>query len=105
MVTTDYEYGLKKEIVNRIRAVLSGFPQISEALLYGSRAMGTYKPGSDIDLTFKGELLTTQMVNKISLALDDLFLPYTFDISAHQHIQNPDLLEHIAKHSLIFWKR
>jgi len=99
----DIEFGLKKEIIDKVRAVLSQFPQITEAILYGSRALGTYKPGSDIDLTFKGDLLNNQIINKISLALDELYLAYTFDLSVYDHINNPDLLEHIGKHGVRFW--
>ncbi len=57
---------------------------LEEAILYGSRAKDTYKPGSDIDLTLKGQELDISVMNKISIKLDDLLLPYTFDLSIYK---------------------
>ena len=47
-------YGLSDATVEKIQTVLAGFPQVEKALLYGSRAKGSFKPGSDIDLTLIG---------------------------------------------------
>ena len=49
------QYGLKKYIVEDIRNVFNKYLQINEVVIYGSRAKGNYKIGSDIDLTIKGE--------------------------------------------------
>ncbi len=98
-------YGLNKETVDKINGVFSRFSEVEEAILYGSRAKGNYKPGSDIDLTLKGKKINLKIVNKISLALDDLLLPYTFDISIFHQISNADLLEHIERVGLVFYKK
>lgn len=90
-------YGLKKDIVNDLKKIFSDFPEVEEVILYGSRAKGNYKPGSDVDLTFKGKNLNLKTLNKISLQIDDLFLPYSFDISVLEYIDNPDLKEHIER--------
>ena len=62
------------------------YPQIDKVILYGSRATGTYRNGSDIDLTFCGEGLTHKVLTKIDNDLDDLLLPYTIDISDFSNI-------------------
>ena len=98
-------YGLNAETIQKILAVLAVFPQVEEAVLYGSRAKGTYKNGSDIDLTLKGEHINLSTLNKISLQLDDLYLPYTFDLSAYAHIDNPDLIDHIQRVVVTFYKK
>jgi predicted nucleotidyltransferase len=90
-------YGLKNETFEQIKATFRQFPQIKKAILYGSRAKGTFHNGSDIDITLKGDNLDLQLLAKIGLALDDLFLPYTFDLSILQHIDNQDLLNHIER--------
>ena len=90
-------FGLKDQIVEDIISVFSEFPEITEVVIYGSRAKGNSKPGSDIDLTLKGEALTLKELNKIGIALEDLLLPHTFDLSIYQHIDNPDLIEHIGR--------
>jgi len=58
---------------------------------------------TDIDLTLKGGKLNLKVLNRISLDLDDLFLPYTFDISIFHQIDNPDLIEHIQRVGEIFY--
>ena len=99
------KYGLKDHIIQQIQKVFSDFPLIEEVILYGSRAKGNYKPGSDIDFTLQGKDLDLSALNKISLALDDLFLPYTFDLSIYKHIDSDDLLDHIKRVGICFYKK
>ena len=97
-------FGLKPEVVVAIRAVLADFDCISQAILYGSRAKGNFRVGSDIDLTLKtqGEPPSSLLLN-IDNALDDLDLPYSFDISLFQQISNQGLLEHIKRVGVVFY--
>ena len=99
------QYGLNEETVTKIIDVLSKYQEVEEALLYGSRAKGVFKPGSDIDLALKGGNLNLHVLNKIDLDLDDLLLPYTFDISIYHQISNPDLIEHIERVGVIFYQK
>ena len=99
---TTTDYGLKKKDVIAIQKIFESFTEIEQAIIYGSRAKGNYKAASDIDITLKGEKLNTQTLNKIANQLDDLLLPYTFDLSIHQQISNGELLEHIKRVGKIF---
>lgn len=90
-------FGIESAMFEQIVDVLRGNPLVQEAILYGSRAKGVHKPGSDIDLVLKGKELTLQDLNRVSLALDDLLLPYTFDLSLFHHIDNEELLAHIGR--------
>ena len=99
------KFGLKKEIIDQINSVFAKYSQIEKAIIYGSRSMGSFKNGSDIDFTLEGEELNLPLINKISLDLDDLFLPYTFDISIFKQINNPDLIEHIERVGAIFYEK
>ena len=74
------KFGLKEPVIGRIQAVFASFAEVDEAILYGSRAKGNYKNGSDIDLTFKGKELNQDIIGKIDTELDDLLLPYMFDL-------------------------
>ena len=74
-------FGLKETTIKQINQVFSNHPQVKSVMLYGSRAKGDYRTGSDIDLTLIGEELTLLLIHKIELDLDDLLLPYTFDLS------------------------
>ena len=89
--------GLSKEVHHRINTVFTHYPQVSEVILYGSRAKGNYHTGSDIDLTLKGNQLNLEILNKICNELDDLLLPYMIDLSIYSQIENEDLLDHITR--------
>ena len=99
------KYGLKSNTIEVINRVFASHPEVEKVLIYGSRAKGNFRAGSDIDLTMQGDKLTHSILNKISLELDDLLLPYTIDLSIYHHIANPDLLEHIKDVGLVFYIR
>ena len=98
------QYGLKKESIEKVNRIFAQYDKIEEVILYGSRAKGNFKPGSDIDLTLKGKELNLNLLNKISLELDDLLLPYTFDLSIYHHIKQTDLIDHIVRVGKVFYK-
>lgn len=98
-------FGLTKETVQNITSVFEEFPQIEKVILYGSRAKGNYKRGSDIDITLMGENLNLTVVNKIEMAIDDLLLPYSFDISIFQQIVNPELKDRIERVGITFYSK
>ena len=93
------------EAVAKINAVFSAYPQINQVILYGSRAKGTQRNGSDVDLTIRGEDVTLSQLLKIENDLDELLLPYKIDLSLYHHIDNPDLIEHIRRVGKIFYTR
>ncbi len=99
------KYGLKEETVEKINHIFSQYPEIEKVVLYGSRAKGNFKNGSDIDLTFYGEKLNLSILGKIDNALDDLLLPYTLDLSIFKHIDNADLMDHIKRVGIDFYKK
>ena len=100
------KYGLRESIVEEICAVLAKFPQIEKAVLYGSRAKGNYRNGSDIDLTlFGGADLKLDILNKVSNDLDDLLLPYTIDLSIFHDISDPEVVTHIERAGTNFYFR
>jgi predicted nucleotidyltransferase len=72
------KYGLKDVTWDAIVGVLRGFPEVEEVLLYGSRATGRFRAGSDIDLAFVDDIDLKTLLN-IDVALDDLLLPYNID--------------------------
>lgn len=99
------KYGLSEAIVAKICGVFARFPTVERAVLYGSRAKGNYKPGSDIDLTLYGKNLTISQVGDIAEELDDLLLPYMFDLSIFDHLDHSDLRDHIERVGQIFYEK
>jgi len=98
-------YGLKKETIQKINQIFAKYQEVEKVLLYGSRAKGNHKTGSDIDLTLIGKNINLKLLNKISLDLDDLLLAYKIDLSLHDQINNYDLLDHISRVKKVFYKR
>ncbi|TVQ33963.1 MAG: nucleotidyltransferase domain-containing protein [Wenzhouxiangella sp.] len=90
-------WGLRAEEVNGIRRVLAAHPAVEKAIVYGSRALGTQKPGSDIDITLIGQMAWSEL-HQIETDLDNLDLPYTIDLSLASQIENQALSQHIQKH-------
>lgn len=97
-------YGLKEETIDQIKSICCRYPQIEEVILYGSRAMGSFKNGSDIDLTLKGHDLNLDVLIRLSNELDDTSLPYMFDLSIYDHIQNRSLLDHIDRVGVVIYR-
>ncbi len=97
--------GLSASNTQKIYGVFQNFGQIDSCLLYGSRAMGTYKDGSDIDLTLKGANLDLNILKRVTNALDDLLLPYHFDLSIYAKLQNQDIIDHINRVGVPFYQK
>ena len=98
-------YGLTEEQWNKIKSIMAANPRISRVVLYGSRAIGTYKPFSDVDITLVGDDLTHSDLNRIILAIDDLLLPYQFDISLFHTLKNAELIGHINRRGVVIYDR
>ena len=98
-------YGLKQETLDNLNIIFTQIDDINEVILYGSRAKGTHKHSSDIDITLKGKKLTLSILNKLSIEIDNLLLPYTFDISIYHHLKNIELIEHIDKIGKILYNK
>lgn len=97
--------GLNTTTIEKMSAVFARFPQVEKAVLYGSRATGTFKNGSDIDLALDGKELSFSLLLKIRSELDDLLLPYTIDLSIFEQLTDPDLIDHIQRVGMVFYER
>jgi len=98
-------HGLNDGTVAQICEVLALFPEVEQAMLYGSRAKGNFKPGSDVDLTLLGAGLTQKILGQIQGELEDGLLPYRFDISIFAQITQADLIEHIRRVGVVFYEK
>ena len=98
-------HGLSATTVAKIHGVLSRHAEVEEAILYGSRAKGNFKPGSDIDMTLTGSGLDERIRGRIDEELDDLLLPYEFDLSIFTSLTHPELIDHIRRVGVVFYER
>lgn len=98
-------FGLPESTLDRIVAVLSRHPKIEKAVIFGSRAKGTYKKGSDIDLAISGRALDSAEEARLHEELDELLLPYTIDTANYSRIENPALIDHIDRVGALLYDR
>ncbi len=103
---SDLSFGLKASTIEKLRGVFARYPQVSQVILYGSRARGNYRNGSDIDLTLLGsDDLNLRVVYRILDDIDDLLLPYTVDLSIFRQISDPDVIDHIQRVGKVFYEQ
>jgi predicted nucleotidyltransferase len=98
-------YGLKEIDLKTIYAFLGLHPEIEKAVLFGSRALGTYKPASDIDIALYGQgvdhLLAIALKSNIE---NGSAIPYFVDFVAYPAIKNEALKEHIDRYGIELWR-
>ena len=98
-------FGLKINVINKICGILHKYPVIKKVMLYGSRAMGRARTGSDIDLCIESDELTLTQLLAIENEIDELLLPWKVDLSLRHQIDNPALLQHIQSVGIEFYPR
>ena len=89
--------------IKALRDILASVPEVEEAIIYGSRARGTNRKSSDIDMTLKGSNLTYLQLALLDAKIDDLFLPYFVDLSLYSMIKNADLLASIEREGKVLY--
>lgn len=99
------KFGLTQNTLEKICSVFEKHPEVEEVIIYGSRAKGNFKEGSDIDITLKGKALTNEIKSKIYWEIEDLNTPYLFDISIYDQLNSPDLEEHINRIGKVFYRK
>jgi len=99
-------FGISDTSYRCILEALESVPEISEVLIFGSRAMGNFKPGSDIDLALKGEKVTSQTATDLSSRLNEVLpIPYLCDVVAYGALESPELKKHIDQRGVCFFRR
>jgi len=98
-------FGLSETTINKIHSILIKHSAVNKAVIYGSRAKGNFREGSDIDLTSFGEGLSLKELRNIDSEIEELLLPYTFDISIYDDLKNNKLKEHIDRVGKEFYKK
>lgn len=98
-------FGLSDLQIQQINHVFYSHKEITKVVIYGSRAKNTHKNYSDIDLTLFGSDLNLRISQKIETELDDILLPFKFDISIFLDIQNLDLIAHINQFGKVFYEK
>lgn len=104
--STDNLFGLKQGDLENIIAVIQQQAEVEEALIFGSRAKGNYKNGSDIDIVLKGTGVNNTTTGTISYLLnEETQMPYHFDILNYHAVTNKDLVNHFDRAGISFYKK
>lgn len=88
--------GLAAHELVMVAGILRQHPEVTSAKLFGSRAKGSYRPGSDVDLAIWGNVDGIR-AQTIAAELDELPLPYRFEVQPFGLIQLPALRDHIER--------
>ncbi len=99
-------FGIGEKSFSLILQELARFPDIERAVIFGSRALGNYRRGSDIDIAVYGKKLLRQTVDDLSVKLnEELPIPYFVDVAAPKYLSNEHLKEHIEKVGVVFYEQ
>lgn len=91
------KYGLLETDIERIVFIFKSNPKIDDIILFGSRAIGSYNPGSDIDIAIKGIDINLTDILNAKVEIDKLCIPYKVDIIIFSRITEKALIEHINR--------
>lgn len=97
-------FGLSEKAWQELELIFKSFPTIERVILFGSRAKGTHKPASDLDLAVEGAEMEISTLLSLQNALESSDLPYFFDVLDLKHIDSPELLEHIREFGITIYE-
>ena|SRR3989338_4613070 len=88
---------ISKQQWRQILGIITKHANIREVILYGSRAKGNFREGSDIDLVLKGDKITSKQLTQIGLDYENLYFPWKLDVTVYENITSDQLLDHIRR--------
>lgn len=98
-------YGITDKTYQMLLDTFSKFPEIKEVLIFGSRAKGNYKNGSDIDLAVKGGEVGPCLIFRLkSLFNSRLSIPYKVDVVGYDYLEHQGLKEHVDRIGRVIYK-
>ena len=100
------KYGLSDTQFDELIQNLATYPEIEEAVLFGSRALGTYKVASDVDIALKGAKVTAALAAKLKYHMEEeTYQPYFYDFVAYPTITNEALKAHIDGNGICIYRK
>lgn len=99
-------FGISEKSFQLITSVLAAYPVVEKAIVFGSRAKGNFKPGSDIDLAIMGSHCTDDMAMRLNGILnEEIPIPYHVDLICYNTLVHAELKDHIDRVGLVFYEQ
>ena len=95
------KFGIPEKSLENIISILKQNNKINEIILFGSRAKGNFRKGSDIDLAVKAENLSFNELTSLKVEIDELMLPNYIDVINYNKIKNKELIDHIDRAGVV----
>jgi len=100
------KFGISDQSFEIFLNTISDCKDIDYAVIFGSRAIGNFKRGSDIDIAIYGEKLQRDTVINLSAKLNEgTPIPYYIDVVDPRYLENQDLIDHINRVGIVFYKK
>ena len=99
------KFGLSDSTIDKLQEVFRRYAEVDEVIIYGSRAKGNFRNGSDIDITVKGNRINRKIMSSIWQDIEDLNFPYKVDLSDFQVLNTPDLSDHIERVGKVLYRK
>lgn len=103
--TATDKFGLTKRDIECLYSILSKYTAIELVHVFGSRAKGNFKPGSDIDLAIMNAGITDETIRLLKVDFEESALPYMVDAINYPQLKNQQLKEHIDRVGIPFFIR
>lgn len=97
--------GLPNQASEQLLMAIRAHPLVERVVLYGSRALGRQRSGSDVDLCLLAPEMGLAELLELGAQLDDLLLPWRIDLQLDHLITHAGLRDHIQRAGLVVWDR
>jgi len=99
------KYGLTERDMKTLEGIFLKYPEVREVRLFGSRAKGNFKHGSDIDFAVMDKGLDSKTISNLSFDFEESSLPYTVDVINFSTLKHQEFIEHIDRVGIVFYER
>lgn len=102
-MTKRNRYGLTDRDMKTIQSILQSCPEINSVHLFGSRAKGNHRLGSDVDLAIMNEGVSEKSISKLRDQFEESTLPYRIDLVDFNKLKKREFIEHIERVGVPFY--